>query len=220
MQSLPPSPPHSPDGSLKPSSTNYLITGANRGLGLGLTSALLQRPDTVVVAAVRDPDHRDAFDFSSLSTAPGSRVLVVKIDSQSQTDPFTAAQQLQTVHNISHLDVVIANAGIGKYYGPTVTTPIAEFQSHLQVNAIAPMTLFQALWPLLQRAHSTPKFIAISSRLASIEQLDFWASLPGDALGSYMPAAPYGSSKACLNYLLRRLHFEHENLIAFPLSPG
>ena len=197
----------------------YLITGANRGIGLGLTAALLQRQNTTVIAAVRDPHHQTAGDLHNLEVGDDSKVIVVKIDSLSHADAGYAAEVLQNYHDIHRIDVVIANAGIGKYYGPAVSTPVDEFQVHFEVNALAPMTLFQAMWPLLKNSEK-PKFIAMSSRLASIEGLEFWAGLPGDALLNYMPAAPYGSSKAMLNYLLRRLHFEHEGLIAFPLSPG
>ena len=199
--------------------TVYLITGANRGIGLGLTSALLERPDTTVIAAVRDPNSPTSLALSDLPTNERTHLITIKIDSESETDARTAAQILQDTHNIHKLDVLIANAGIGTYYGPAVAAPLEEYTRHIRTNALAPMLLFQSFWPLLQNSHM-PKFVATSSRLASIEQLDFWAGLPGDALKQWMPAAPYGSSKACLNYLLRRLHFEHEGLVAFPLSPG
>jgi norsolorinic acid ketoreductase len=34
------------------------------------------------------------------------------------------------------------------------------------------------------------------------------------------PNAAYGTSKAALNYLTRKMHYEHENLIVFPIDPG
>ena len=109
--------------------------------------------------------------------------------------------------------------GIGTVYGPAVETPIEEYRHHFEINALAPMILFQTFWPLLQKSES-PKFIAVSSRLASTEGLEFWANIPGNALQTFMPSSCYGGSKAMLNYTMRRLHFEHDELISFPLSPG
>jgi NAD(P)-dependent dehydrogenase (short-subunit alcohol dehydrogenase family) len=48
----------------------------------------------------------------------------------------------------------------------------------------------------------SPKFIPISSGAGSITA--------GTALP--LSVVAYGSSKAALNYLARKLHFEHENL--------
>lgn len=199
--------------------TTYLVTGANRGLGFGLVSALLERPHITVIASCRNLEHPTAEKLPGLSRAYNSRLILVEIDSLSETDPRAALDTLQTFHGIRSIDVLIANAGTGEYYGAAVTTPAEEYRKHFDVNALAPMILFQTFWPLLQKSPS-PKFIAISSRLGSIDGLEFWAGLPGNALQTYMPAAPYGGSKAMLNYFMRRLHFEHANLIAFPLSPG
>lgn len=34
------------------------------------------------------------------------------------------------------------------------------------------------------------------------------------------PLAAYGVSKAALNYFVRKIHFENEELVAFALDPG
>jgi NAD(P)-dependent dehydrogenase (short-subunit alcohol dehydrogenase family) len=72
----------------------------------------------------------------------------------------------------------------------------------MQVNVIGPLVLFQATYPLLTASTPTPKFTVISSRLGSI------------ALGTSIPGvfAPYGVTKAALNYLTRKLHFENDGL--------
>ncbi|KAJ9626240.1 hypothetical protein H2203_003872 [Taxawa tesnikishii (nom. ined.)] len=192
------------------SPTIYLVTGANRGLGRGLTAALLQRPNTAVIAAVRDPTHTSATSLDSLPAASGSKAIVIKIDSASETDPSTAMAELQSAHSISHLDVVIANAGISSYYGPLVSTPVAEFVDHWRVNTLGPVLLFQAAWPLLEKS-AAPQFVVVSTGVASIGDM---ASLPP------IPASAYASSKAAVNWLTRKMHFEHERLVAFPISPG
>jgi norsolorinic acid ketoreductase len=60
------------------------------------------------------------------------------------------------------------------------------------------------------KERQTRKFIVISTGAASIKD--------------YMPLAitAYGTSKAALNFIARRLHFEHldEGFVIIPLSPG
>ena len=34
------------------------------------------------------------------------------------------------------------------------------------------------------------------------------------------PNASYGVSKVALNFVVRKIHFEHEGLVAFPMDPG
>lgn len=187
--------------------STILITGANRGIGLGLTKVFLMRPSTTVVAAVRDPS--SAKSLSSLPTAADSRLIVVKVDSTSSTDALSAVDSLKS-QGISHLDVVIANSGIASHYGPAASTPLEEARAHFEVNALGPLALFQATMPLLQKSDVTPKFVAVSTILSSL----------GDMEQMPMPTTAYGSSKAALNYIVRKIHFENEWLIVFPIHPG
>ena len=187
----------------------YLVTGANRGIGLGLTTTLLARPDVLVIATVRDLSSPSSKALSSLPTGPSSKLIIVKIDSASPTDAFDAASTLQTQHGISKIDVVIANAGISKYYGPATTTPLSEVREHYEVNVLGPLALFQATWPLLEKSEA-PVFVALSTGAASISDM---GHLP-------LAVTAYGASKAAVNYIVRKMHFENEKLIAFPISPG
>lgn len=211
------------------STTNYLITGANRGkylpgnslaqnilsltslagIGNGLLESLLMRPDTTVIAGIRDLESASSKAINSLPTAENSKAIVVHIDSLSENSAKDAMKILEAEHNITKLDVVIANAGISNYYGPAIDTPLGEVRNHFEVNTIGALALFQATWPLLQAAPK-PKFVAITTGIASIGDMD---SMP-------MPVTAYGASKAALNFITRKIHFENPVLIAFPISPG
>ncbi|KAH7400158.1 aflatoxin biosynthesis ketoreductase-like protein nor-1 [Cadophora sp. MPI-SDFR-AT-0126] len=188
----------------------YLITGANRGLGRGLVEALIQRPNTTVIAGVRDPNEASSQSLSTLPTAPGSKVITIAIDNTDASKTAKSISTLEPQYGITKLDVVIANAGISKYYGPAATTPIAEVRDHFEVNALGSLILFQETWPLL-KASSAPMFVALSTAVGSIGES--MASLP-------LPATAYGSSKAALNYIVRKIHFENPELTAFALVPG
>ncbi|KAA8652006.1 uncharacterized protein ATNIH1004_000906 [Aspergillus tanneri] len=93
--------------------TIYLITGVNRGLGRGLLVIFLSRPNTTVIAGVRDPTSPSSQSLQTMSSGTPSKLIMVKIDSGSPTDPAVAVQHLQ-VQEIAHIDIAIANS-YGKY---------------------------------------------------------------------------------------------------------
>ena len=118
---------------------------------------------------------------------------------------------LKTAHSISKLDIVISNSGIAKHIGPALETPMKELQDHFNVNTVSHLLLFQATWPLLTAAPTPePKFIVISSSVGSISGME----------REPVPMLAYGCSKAATNYLVRKLHFEHEKLVCFSIHPG
>ncbi|KAF4628346.1 hypothetical protein G7Y89_g9807 [Cudoniella acicularis] len=193
------------------SNTTILITGANRGIGRAITKLYLSRPNTTLIAGVRDPTNTTT--TASLSTLPlgqGSKLVIVKIESSSETDAKTAISTLPQ-HGITHLDLVIANAGIGHYWAKARDVDIEELKQHYLINSIAPLVLFQAALPLL-KASKSPKFVTISSALGSIAAME---NIP-------LPSAVYGSSKAALNFTTRKIHQEEGDwgLVAFSVHPG
>lgn len=191
------------------SSKIYLITGANRGLGRGLLETLVQRPNTTVVAGVRNIADASSKSLQTVATASGSKVITVAIDSNDDSSAKKAVEVLKTQHGITKLDTVIANAGISKYYGLATETPANELRDHFEVNTVGVLLVFQATWPLLKLS-SNPTFVAISTGVASLGDMD---KLP-------LQATAYGISKIALNYLIRKIHFENPELTAFPLNPG
>jgi norsolorinic acid ketoreductase len=147
--------------------------------------------------------------LSSFSVASGNKLIVVKIDSFSETDSKNAIDLLISQHGLTKLDVVIANAGICKYSGLGLVTPIRELQDHFNVNTLGPLILLQATWSLLQ-ASSQPKFVVLTSAVGSM----------GGMEDANLRLIAYGTSKAAVNYIVRKLHFEYETLITVLIHPG
>jgi len=195
--------------------TNVLITGANRGIGKALLTTYLSRPNHTVIAGIRNPSHPTSQSLLSLPTASGTKLILVKIDSSVDTDAPAAIHTLQTKHNITYLDLVIPNAGMCDYLGPTLEMPVNEWAKTFQINTIAPFLLFQTSYPLLQASiaikNRTPKVVFISSLVGSITNAH--VKLPFDC-------AQYGASKAALNYIARKLHGEVQDVCIFPTHPG
>lgn len=193
-----------------PTSTTYLITGASRGLGRGFVAAYLAQPDSIVVAAVRDPTSSPSKSLEELPKGANSSLVVVKLDSDVETDPQQAVQQLKTEHKITSLDIVIANAGIMKAY-PTVQDAKAEsFYEHYRTNVVGVVLLFQAISPLLKASTKSGKFMVMGSLAGSITMAD----------KSPVPNTVYGASKAALNFVTRRIHVENEEIVAVSIHPG
>lgn len=187
----------------------WLVTGGARGIGKGFVTTLLQRPGTTVIAATRDPTSSNSKQLSSLNRASESRLIVVKIDCESDTDPKAAVTELQNEHGIDHIDVVIANAAIASPPAPTATASIDDFRQVYQVNTFAPLLLFQATWPLLQKSES-PKFVGVSTCVATLSKMEDYP----------WPTVIYGSSKAAMNFIVKKMHLENDNLVAFAVHPG
>ncbi|KAG6353774.1 hypothetical protein INS49_005253 [Diaporthe citri] len=190
-----------------------LITGANRGIGRGFIQQLLQKPLTTVIAAVRDPSHPTSKALADLPRGTDSQLIVVKLDSTVDTDAAAAVAELRE-RGVSSLDVVIANAGIAQGGTSVRNTSVANTQKHFSVNAIGPLTLFQATADLLQASKSgSPKFIAVSTVIGSIGSQEIFTNFP-------KVSSPYGASKAALNWFIRLLSFEEPWLTSSVFHPG
>jgi len=173
-----------------------------------LTGTFLARANNTVVAAVRNPSSNESVSsLKSLPIGTNSKLIIVEIDSLSETDAADAVKLLRTEHGITSLDTVIANSGIANHVGPVISTPLSEMRSHFEVNTLGPLLLFQATAALLEAARD-PKFFVVSTAAASITTM-----MP-------LPAPAYSASKAAVNFIVRKIHFEHEKITSVALTPG
>ncbi|WVQ83391.1 hypothetical protein IAT38_005532 [Cryptococcus sp. DSM 104549] len=178
------------------SQKTILITGANRGIGLSVAKTYLSL-GWKVIAGVRD--------VSTFPKVEEGDIVVVKIDSGSLTDAKTAVEELKTKHGITHLNSVLANAGISGQ--PSLARDIdpEELELVSRVNVRGPLVLFQAVRELLEPGGT---FAAVSSQIGS-NSPEHWPQ-----------AGVYGTSKAAINFLMRSIHFEEPSLTVFTIHPG
>jgi norsolorinic acid ketoreductase len=149
--------------------------------------------------------------FKDIPQANRGSLILVKIDSKSETDALNAVDILRTKHNITKVDLLIANAGLGNAYDAAAETPLQSLTEHFRVNAGGPLLLFQAFRPLLLAASgSAPKFVVLSSAIASLTDTGLFP----------LKSTAYGASKAAANFIAQRIHVEEEWLTTFPISPG
>lgn len=197
---------------MTPPSTNtvYVVTGANRGIGLGLFKSLLARPSTTVIGTVRTSDAR-AFliaDMAGVMLGHQSSFEVVQLDLSTAPDP----QKVRSLFAVPHVDVLINNAAVSPPMKRAVETSTDELRFAFEINTIAPLAFFQGLWPLMKLSPSPagPKLIMMTSSVGSI------------SLQEVPAGGAYGPSKAALNWLACTLHHQHEadKLVSVALHPG
>jgi NAD(P)-dependent dehydrogenase (short-subunit alcohol dehydrogenase family) len=173
-----------------------LVTGASRGLGRALTTALSHRGWQLVVDG-RDPDRLAA----AVAALPHpDRVTAVAGD---VADPAHRAALAAAVPD--RLDLLVSNASdLGPSPLPALADlPPAEFERVLRVNTVAPLALFQLVLPALRRADG--RVLQVSSD-AAVEAYAGWGG--------------YGASKAALDQLSAVLAVEHPELRVYAVDPG
>jgi NAD(P)-dependent dehydrogenase (short-subunit alcohol dehydrogenase family) len=149
------------------SPTIVLISGASRGLGRGLASVYLSKPDHVVIAATRNPSDSPSKSLADLPKGKDTKLIIVKIDSKSESDPAAAIKEIEA-QGIDHLDIVIANAGIATVYPTVADLKISDFEEHIKVNVYGVVLLYQATAPLLRKS-ANPKWATMGSSAGWLE---------------------------------------------------
>ncbi len=184
--------PESHPHSDKSQTRTALITGANRGIGLGLTRAMLKR-GLRVIGSYRTAD--SAEELRSLADGHGAgpgRVLPVQFDVRDEASIAFAAGSLREEHGVDRIDVLVNNAGIfpGDRADELAQVDLADMHAAFDANVVGPMRVLRSFLPLLKTAPQ-PVVANLSSGAATLHR----------SMGAPMYA--YGVSKGALNRLLR-----------------
>ncbi len=178
-----------------------LVVGATRGIGLGVTKALLDQ-GWHVIATARDPDR--AADLHALETKASQRLTIARLDMNdaSMIDGFGK------VVGDSKLDTLLVNAGVaGPEHRSASAATAEEIGALMFTNAIAPIRLTRVLASRMRPDAGVVAFT--SSVMGSVAQ-----NTGGHEL--------YRASKAALNSLTRGLWGElrDDKLTLLTLHPG
>jgi len=143
-----------------------LVTGADRGLGYGLTAGLLDQGWTVLAGQYM-PDWPD---LAALAANYPEQVHIVPLDVASIESAREAARLAAVV--VDHVDVVINNAGVSSR---AMHAPISEPQDYgeihrlFDVNALGPLRVVEAFLPLVE-AGELRRLCFVSSEAGSINR--------------------------------------------------
>jgi len=167
----------------------YLITGANRGIGLEFVRQLTARGDSVIGTA-RDP----AGLLEEARAVPGVRWVALEVADPASIDSLpTRLGSLGS--GVGPIDVLINNAGVSSTAKTLADLTSAELHRVFAVNTFAPLLVTKALLPLMS-AGGRKLIVHITSQLGSITN--------NNGTSTY----PYRASKTGLNQLNASLAHE------------
>lgn len=184
-----------------------LVTGAQRGIGLGFVKYYLASGKNVI-ATIRNQACGE--ELNSLKKVYPKCLIITALD---------ISNELSITHFIDEIreksirfELVISNAGIS-FEQPFGQWTLKSFEDHFLINTIGPSILSQALVPFIRTSDSCPgKLVHISSGIAS-----FGLNIePENGLDAY------AASKCALNSVSRRLaeKVKLQNICLVMLNPG
>lgn len=179
-----------------------LITGAYRGIGLEAARQIAKDGFHVWIAARKAEEGEGA---AKQLRDEGLEASFVELD---VTDEGSIQSAVQTVRGHSEvLDVLVNNAAISPREDWNIATvPAATFHETLETNAIGPLLVTQAFWPLLQKSES-PRVVNVSSSLGRLYDM-----------GAEYPA--YSPTKTLLNAITRQFAGLGDHVSVNSVCPG
>lgn len=142
--------------------TDILITGTNRGIGLGFTKHYLAK-GARVFAGCRNPS-----GLNDLKTQYGDQLVIVELD-VTVADSIRKAREIVEQHTDS-LDLLINNAGILQPAQSFKDISSEALMKSFAVNTVAPIMVIQAFVDLLEKGEN-PKIINITMPTPPISKL-------------------------------------------------
>jgi len=187
-------------------SQKYLITGANRGIGLALVRQLLADGHNVIATA-RQPQESAA--LKELEMIHRENISLAQIDVNSDESVEGCAAILRDL--FGSIDVLINNAGLFPEEGDETLGELTPqlFRDAFETNVLGPFRMVRAFLSMLENSEN-PRIVNISSGAGSISEKEDY---------SYYA---YSTSKAALNMLTRAMAAElkPKGICVVALSPG
>ncbi len=131
--------------------STYLITGANRGIGLELVRQLKHRGEHVIATCRSSSSELNSLD--------------VRVETDIDITSGDSVIKLRENLNDIKVDVLIQNAGIAEFNSLSKLDP-QSIVHQFEVNALSPLCFVQTM---LNHLGKSAKIALISSRMGSIE---------------------------------------------------
>ncbi|MEO7093419.1 MAG: SDR family oxidoreductase [Polyangiales bacterium] len=182
----------------------FVITGANRGIGLELTRQLVARGDAVEAGA-RSPEA--ASELMQLGKSPRGASLL-RVHALDVASDRSARDFAQSIGDRA-VDVLINNAGILGKMQSLEELDLDDVVNTFRVDALGALAVTRALLPSLRKG-DTRKLVHISTGMASISD-----NTSGGAFG-------YRMAKAALNIASKSMavNLRGERFISVVMNPG
>jgi NAD(P)-dependent dehydrogenase (short-subunit alcohol dehydrogenase family) len=182
-----------------------LITGANRGIGLGLAKRFLANGWNVL-ATCRTPNQSPELATLALNYPEECEILTLEVSDAASVAAL--AENLECTRRA--IDVLVNNAGVNPEPRDARIdcVPIVAVQQTLDVNLLGALRVLQAAVPALRRGVN-PRVVNISSGAGSMMHYS-----------SPRPQPAYCISKAALNMLTRCAARDLSGIVVVSVSPG
>ena len=165
-----------------------LLTGASKGMGLAMATGLAQHGATVVISA-RKLDQLETAAAGINALGLGKAIpIACNIGYEDQLQALVD----QTHAVAGPIDIVVGNAGVNPYYGPTSEIPNDAYQKTMNANVLSNLWLARMVAPdMVAKGAGSMMFTS--------------------SVGAFKPSVKlgtYGMSKLALIGLVRNLAIE------------
>ncbi|XP_063169097.1 C-signal-like isoform X2 [Candoia aspera] len=202
---------------------SVLVTGSDRGIGLGLVKRFLELPcpPEWVFATTLDLEREETKEVKELAGKHPNLVLL-QLDVTVLESIQAALKEVEKCVEEAGLTLLINNAGHW-FFENLENENAKDMRTLYSVNTIGPLQMSQAFLPLLKKAAqrsprqglscSKAAIINISSALGSVEVVLIWEKAQ---------AVSYRCSKAALNMLTKcqSLEYPANGILSVCIHPG
>ncbi|XP_066413642.1 C-signal-like isoform X1 [Molothrus aeneus] len=202
---------------------SVLVTGANRGLGLGFVQHFLRMPNPPqwIFATCRDPKGQRAQDLQNLASKHPNLVIIA-LEIADPASIKAAAAKVEECLGSSGLNLLINNAGMVKPKMLEAET-LEDMTETYTTNTVGPLLMGQAFLPLLKKAAQGSPGSGLSCSKAAIINISSIGGSIASAFGwELIQVTSYRCSKAALNMLSKcqSLAYKEHGILCVALHPG
>jgi NAD(P)-dependent dehydrogenase (short-subunit alcohol dehydrogenase family) len=110
-----------------------IVTGASRGIGLGIAAELVRQGARVCVTA------RNAEALEAAVAELGGAEVAIAVPGKADDAGHQSQAIARTIEAFGRLDMLVNNAGINPSYGPIIDVDLTAAAKTLAVNVLAPL---------------------------------------------------------------------------------
>ncbi|CAD6192790.1 unnamed protein product [Caenorhabditis auriculariae] len=200
---------------------SVLVTGANRGIGLGLVKTLLKNEKIeIIFAGCRNPDEAE-----ELKAIKDGRLHLVKLDATCDQSIEAAYKEVDEVVGEKGLNLLINNAGINVKYSFEEPPKRQDIVRQFDTNVFGIIVISQTFLPLLRRAAKAYGGDDVNVDRSAIVNISSGAGSIGSKERGPKDNSMliYRMSKAALNQFSKTLSiddFANDHILVASICPG
>uniref|UniRef100_A0A6M2DQ05 C-factor n=1 Tax=Xenopsylla cheopis TaxID=163159 RepID=A0A6M2DQ05_XENCH len=197
---------------------SILITGCNRGLGLGLVKSVLKELNPKhIIATCRNVN--SAGELQDIASKH-QNVHIVELDVKNTESYNAVVETVSKIVGEDGLNVLFNNAGVSPRSTRLAFTEVDKMMDTFLVNTVAPVMLTKAFLPLLKKASDMNSTLPMGiARAAIINMSSALGSISENESGGLYP---YRCAKAALNAATKSMSIDlkSDNILAVNMHPG